>query len=592
MDVTRTTDRLVPYGSKNALVAVFDAGRCFNELRWESDQAVVLRQANFEYVGKLIQGFARKLADLQPTVDQANAAWDAVLAIQSEWKGWVDSEDFGEDYFGCLEEFENPLYPTENEPVKHAFDIRLRRANDLRNQIRVLFESRIGRCEALKVVFVLGELVDQGIRPPDLVERLRRELPNPKFTGLRLPETKVPRSYTSPTPKRRIEPETIMEWAYLPPGSLPEPSWWFDRVELTLARLKTPMGKSTRLFHSDDQDLEHLEFHEYVEMLAQAIRDDLVEAGGEYGSRVGSEARPKGDNICPQDTVSESMHDERETGYPESREVSIKAITEYLGHEAIVSPLFRGLTAASETEMARFHDASMICEGVKAITQVAPTELPETERQISRCSTASEHDALPEKFCDCTGPCPKTETFHHRDELAKRAGVTSRTVGNWIAKKKSPRSKRMEELSFAQISWIAYRLAIIKSLFSHDILNCFEQSSQLTIGAFMIIYRTLDRFPVRKSSGQPTEKSTHAFSQRSLCEQFEILSSQTSRLFLETRRFARVLRGSPRKVPQESQSRNCSKQVQAIPTRCRPTVRVVLNRISTSPAWRQPSPLV
>ena len=159
----------------NAWWAAFEAGRLINRLRWALLQDSFLRDDQLEEeVQRCFQELGSKVLVLA-SVDICARLKSGMLDRLEEWRKITGTREYGESAFDACHKYRLLAM---GEEMEDDFDDVAGGARRFAEDAESIVLEAIGEREELRTIFLLGQFIDQGVRPPITTTSVFRLVPN------------------------------------------------------------------------------------------------------------------------------------------------------------------------------------------------------------------------------------------------------------------------------------------------------------------------------------------------------------------------------------------------------------------------------
>jgi hypothetical protein len=157
-------------GTARLLVHAFKAGQIANQVGWHLLQYAVLRfrQDRIEWLQALSKLTALPV-EIAHDAASVRSAREWIAECTDNWTAYLDSENFAEEFGSAYDAIKrgNPEL-SDRELISHAFEGITFRTGLMHSSLLSRIEAELKRFpEVVSLTFLLGEVVDQGLRPPN-----------------------------------------------------------------------------------------------------------------------------------------------------------------------------------------------------------------------------------------------------------------------------------------------------------------------------------------------------------------------------------------------------------------------------------------
>jgi DNA-binding NtrC family response regulator len=216
-----------PARARQALLAAFDVGQLLSEFVWHLGQAVAL-VGDEGLLQKAVCELSGKALEMAPTLEAGVRLREAAVECLRDWQGVRASEGLAEDLDGAL----RALQERPDDPGA-ALEEMQRRVAAFERSVRLPLQSETASIPELWAALLLGECVDQGLRPPGVLRHVFREEENAAWwRAVRLdPTLRAPvEPFAPPTARRVLPPRTALVRRARLPGEMRPPAAWAETI--------------------------------------------------------------------------------------------------------------------------------------------------------------------------------------------------------------------------------------------------------------------------------------------------------------------------------------------------------------------------
>jgi len=261
------------------LLTAYQTGQLLNELDWHMQQAVILgRGYHWKRVIEILTDLLPAVTCMAVSLDTSQLLKQTVAECSESWQNLFQTEDFWEQYSITTEDLSpGDVYAPEDKLGPLVDWVR-----PIQARLRQSIQAQLLEYSMLRVALDMGEIVDQGIRPPKVYLRLlelrQDPLPGqPPSTTSSFPHINAP---YIPCPQiARVSRE---------PGELAPSLLWPGEITASwqLVGVTTELPQAVRTRQLPTTPTERLDL---VKQLDQAVRDHVASVDGRQRAAVGAE---------------------------------------------------------------------------------------------------------------------------------------------------------------------------------------------------------------------------------------------------------------------------------------------------------------
>jgi hypothetical protein len=216
-----------PARARRSLLAAFDVGQLLNQFVWHLGQAVVL-VGDEQLLEKAVCELSGKALEMAPTLEAGVRLRAAAVECLGDWQWVRDSADLAEDLDRAL----RALREHPDDPCA-ALEEMQSHVKAFERSIRLPLQSETASIPELWAALLLGECIDQGLRPPGVLRHVFREEENAAWRrAARLyPTLRAPVNPFAPPPARpALPPRTALVRRARLPGEMRPPAGWAETI--------------------------------------------------------------------------------------------------------------------------------------------------------------------------------------------------------------------------------------------------------------------------------------------------------------------------------------------------------------------------
>jgi two-component system NtrC family response regulator len=216
-----------PARARQSLLAAFDVGQLLSQFVWHLGQAVAL-VGDEQLLEKAVCELSGKALEMAPTLEAGVRLREAAVGCLNDWQGVRASEGLAEDLDSAL----RALQERPDDPGA-ALEAMQCRVAAFERSLRLPLQSETASIPELWAALLLGECIDQGLRPPGVLRHVFREEENAAWwRAVRLdPTLRAPvKPFAPPPAGRALPPRTELVRRARLPGELLPPAGWAETI--------------------------------------------------------------------------------------------------------------------------------------------------------------------------------------------------------------------------------------------------------------------------------------------------------------------------------------------------------------------------